>query len=194
MADTKICSKCGRELPISQFYKCKSNKDGLQAHCKECLKQYYAENKEAIAEYKKQYRQENKELIKQWYTKNEERMKQYRKENKETIADYKKQWHTTLKGYCISIRSANIQHDRKHGRIGDELPSNYPTIEDYMELLQMPDFYDGKQYDFTEMGLDRIDNSLPHTLDNIVPCTTQHNRERHLMSFDAFKAKFIAGT
>lgn len=192
MADTKICSKCGRELPISQFYKSKSRKDGLHPQCKECIKQYYTENKEAIAEYKKQYRQENKELIKQWYTKNEERMKQYRKENKETIADYKKQWHTTLKGYCISIRSANIQHDRKNGRISDELPSNYPTIEDYMELLQMPDFYDGKQYHFTEMGLDRIDNSLPHTLDNIVPCTTQHNIEKHLMPFDAFKAKFIA--
>lgn len=271
MADTKICSKCGRELPISQFYKSKSRKDGLHPQCKECIKQhytenkeailerrkqYYAKNKETIADYQKQYRKENKEAIaeqmKQYYTENKEtileRIKQYRQENKESILEcrkqhytenkeailerqkqhyaknkesileyqkqyrqenkerikqyyaenkerkkqYHKQYYATLRGYCNSIRNSNIRTDRKYGRIGDELPSNYPTIEDYMELLQMPDFYDGKQYHFTEMGFDRIDNSLPHTLDNIVPCTTQHNIERHLMSFDAFKAKFIA--
>lgn len=240
MGDTKICNKCGRELPISEFSKNKSKKDGLQSHCKECgkhyYKQWYTENKEALAERKKQYYTENKEARKQyskqyytehaderkqykkqwytknkeaiseyrkqWYTENKERIKQYYQENKEAMAEYQKQWrtenkeyqnqwHATLKGYCNNIRNANIQKDRKYGRIDDELPSNYPTIEDYMELLQMPDFYDGKQYHFTEMGLDRIDNSLPHTLDNIVPCTTQHNRERHLMSFDEFKTKFL---
>ena len=33
---TKVCSKCGRELPLSQFSKCARNKDGLQYMCKEC--------------------------------------------------------------------------------------------------------------------------------------------------------------
>jgi hypothetical protein len=33
---TKICSKCGRELPLSEFTKNKSRKDGLQAWCKSC--------------------------------------------------------------------------------------------------------------------------------------------------------------
>ena len=33
---TKVCSKCGRELPLSQFNKCARNKDGLQYMCKEC--------------------------------------------------------------------------------------------------------------------------------------------------------------
>ena len=222
MADTKVCKKCGRELPISEFNKNKSKKDGLQSNCKECAnqhrKQYYQENKKAIAEQRKQYRQENKKVItehqkqyqkqyqKQWYAENKEHKKQYYQENKKAIAEYMKQWYAenkkviaeqrkqyynTLRGYCINIRNANIRCDRKYGRIGDELPSNYPTIEDYMELLQMPDFYDGKQYHFTEMGLDRIDNSKPHTLDNIVPCTTQHNIERQKMSFDIFKNKFL---
>ena len=47
-----------------------------------------------------------------------------------------------------------------------------------MVFLQLPDFYDGKQYHFTEMGIDRIDNSKPHTLDNIVPCSTKNNKKR----------------
>lgn len=34
--ETKVCSKCGRELPITEYYKHKNAKDGLQAFCKEC--------------------------------------------------------------------------------------------------------------------------------------------------------------
>ena len=37
---TKKCSKCGRELPVSEFYKNKSCKDGLRPYCKECHKEY----------------------------------------------------------------------------------------------------------------------------------------------------------
>lgn len=32
----KKCSKCGRELPVSEFYANKANKDGYQSYCKEC--------------------------------------------------------------------------------------------------------------------------------------------------------------
>lgn len=33
---TKVCSKCGRELPLSEFHKKTKSKDGLQSCCKEC--------------------------------------------------------------------------------------------------------------------------------------------------------------
>lgn len=36
--NTKVCKKCGRELPVHEFYKAKDNKDGLLGHCKECHK------------------------------------------------------------------------------------------------------------------------------------------------------------
>lgn len=36
---TKKCNKCGRTLPVTDFNKCKSNKDGLQYHCRECHKE-----------------------------------------------------------------------------------------------------------------------------------------------------------
>lgn len=35
---TKRCNKCGRELPISEFYAKTGTKDGLQYNCKECHK------------------------------------------------------------------------------------------------------------------------------------------------------------
>lgn len=37
--ETKICSKCGRELPISEFYKNKQANDGLTCRCRSCQKE-----------------------------------------------------------------------------------------------------------------------------------------------------------
>ena len=34
--ETKVCKKCGRELPISDFYTNSKAKDGLATYCKEC--------------------------------------------------------------------------------------------------------------------------------------------------------------
>lgn len=34
--ETKKCNKCGRELPLSEFYKSSNAKDGFQRHCKDC--------------------------------------------------------------------------------------------------------------------------------------------------------------
>lgn len=36
---TKVCSMCKRELPISEFYKNKCNKDELHNQCKDCKKE-----------------------------------------------------------------------------------------------------------------------------------------------------------
>ena len=37
---TKKCTKCRRELPLSEFTKNKSRRDGLQAWCKSCKREY----------------------------------------------------------------------------------------------------------------------------------------------------------
>ena len=50
-AKTKTCTKCGRELPISEFYARTGAKDGLQTICKEC---HNAKTKESVARRKAQ--------------------------------------------------------------------------------------------------------------------------------------------
>lgn len=139
---TKKCSKCGRELPLSEFNKDKSRKDGLQSYCKSCQKQYK----------------------KQWYADNPE---------------YNKQYYATIEGYARNIRKANLQEDRKYGRIGaeeDPLPPHSYYIEKFSEGI---DYYDGKKYPFNELGFDRIDDSKPHTIDNVIVATTEHNVDKH---------------
>lgn len=37
--ETKKCYKCGRTLPVTEFYKNRSTKDGLQSMCKDCIKE-----------------------------------------------------------------------------------------------------------------------------------------------------------
>ena len=47
--ETKVCPRCGRELPVTKFYKNKSRPDGLSSYCKECRKLkskiYYSKNR-----------------------------------------------------------------------------------------------------------------------------------------------------
>ena len=38
---TKVCSKCGRELPKTMFSIKRAAKDGLQTVCKECQSEYW---------------------------------------------------------------------------------------------------------------------------------------------------------
>lgn len=167
----KKCKKCGRELPLSEFNKDKSRSDGLDCRCRECRKQYYKQYYKDNIEHKKEYH-------KQWYHDNSER-----------ISEQNKEFYNTLKGYSYAIRRNNLKADREQGRISPD-KDPLPPLEVYMKLLQQPDFYDGKEYHFTEMGLDRIDNSKPHTIDNVVPCTTEHNKQRGTMPFEEFKSKF----
>lgn len=49
LTETKVCKKCGRELPITEFTLNKTSKDGHVEQCKDCLNAYqrerYARNK-----------------------------------------------------------------------------------------------------------------------------------------------------
>lgn len=41
---TKVCAKCGIELPVDKFYKHLRTKDGLQPYCKTCHNAVTTEN------------------------------------------------------------------------------------------------------------------------------------------------------
>ena len=43
---TKICKKCGQELPVEYFSKNRATKDGLQIYCKDCQKAQVYQSRE----------------------------------------------------------------------------------------------------------------------------------------------------
>lgn len=65
--ETKLCTKCGQVKPVSEFGLNKSKKDGLQCHCKECVKvykkQHYEDNKQYYKDKAVAYRQAGREYL-----------------------------------------------------------------------------------------------------------------------------------
>ena len=81
--DTKVCSKCKEEKPISEFCRDKRRKDGLYPQCKLCCKLYYHENKNLILTQKSDYRKRNIKIIKEYDNK---------RYNKQTKSHYNKKY------------------------------------------------------------------------------------------------------
>ena len=44
---TKVCTKCGKELPLSEFYKHPNCKNGVMNKCKDCHNADIRKNKQA---------------------------------------------------------------------------------------------------------------------------------------------------
>ena len=66
----KICSKCKEEKSVTEFYRNKAAKDGLQYSCKGCSnlasKQHYNANTEYYVEKARKRQDEQRAVIEQW--------------------------------------------------------------------------------------------------------------------------------
>lgn len=160
---------------------------------KEYLKQYRQNNKEKIAEY----RQTNKEKITkqqaEWYQNNKEKILEYRTEyyqnNKDRIIEYQVEYRKKNKdriternseygakyrltpfGRANNLLRAYRRSDKERNRGECTLTPEW-IVEN---IFGQPCHYCGET-DWTKMGCDRIDNSLPHTPDNVVPCCYRCN-------------------
>ena len=67
---TKQCTVCNTTKPFSEFYKKKDGKFGVCSWCKACVKAYQQKNKEAIAKYRKEHKEERNEYNRKWYNEN----------------------------------------------------------------------------------------------------------------------------
>lgn len=87
----KKCTKCEEvKLATSEYFqKDKSKKDGLRPDCKVCAHEYGQDNKEAIAERVRRWREANPEDSQEY---NREYGPRYYRANKERIADVKRQY------------------------------------------------------------------------------------------------------
>ena len=111
--ETKVCTKCGEDKPLSEYPKRKVSKDGHRNDCKVCRsaerKAYREANREKVSAGKKAYREDNREKVaayqkahyeanrekikaakKAYYEANREKKKAYYEANREKVAAYQK--------------------------------------------------------------------------------------------------------
>jgi|LakMenEpi03Aug12_release.lakeMendotaPanAssembly.Ray.scaffolds.fasta_scaffold673067_2 hypothetical protein len=85
----KVCDKCNIEKELSEYYKCKSLKDGVRKDCKVCMNnenmKWRLNNPEKYKKLSDSYREKNCELLKI-------KKKQYRDKNKEKLLNLTKKW------------------------------------------------------------------------------------------------------
>jgi hypothetical protein len=108
LVDTKRCSKCGEDMPLQDFHKCKKHKDGLAYKCKPCAKhsnhKYREENREAIKKKKATFYQRDKHItlpaFRAKYKEDAELRKRisesgkvYREENREAVLAQKRAYY-----------------------------------------------------------------------------------------------------
>lgn len=153
--------------------KYQTEEDRKQAR-KEYNKQYYQDNREKILEQHKQYNKDNAEKIKQYYQDNAERIKeqkkQYNKDNAERLKEYRKQYYQTPIGRASHLLGTYNRSDKKANRGQGDLTSEW-IVE---RIFSQPCAHCGKE-GWDVIGCNRLDNSLPHTMDNVEPCCFECN-------------------
>lgn len=108
--ETKICSKCGEEKSVEEFYKNKASRYGYATYCKKCAinytKEYQNKKRDALAIKGKQYREKNREkrneYFKEWYKRNKNgKRKEYLEKKKNERAEYRKEYYEKNKEHII---------------------------------------------------------------------------------------------
>ncbi len=108
--ETKRCSICKTEKPLSEYYKSRiyKNKQHYQPRCKKCFIDYYKQNKEERIKYQKKWVIENIDKV----TKHR---KKWSKENPDKLAKSQK---AHGKKYPDRIKARNAINQRLfHGRL-----------------------------------------------------------------------------
>lgn len=150
------CAKCKEWKNESEFCKNKIAKDGINYVCKQCVKQYYQDNKKEIYEQHKIYYQNNKDKLKEdqkkYRLKHKGRIREYYKEyrikNKERLKEYgitnKERTKECGKQYRIKNKEKIAEYSRKY--IKEHPAENtYRTRKRQMAKLQAtPSYADQK--------------------------------------------------
>lgn len=94
MEETRTCKKCGRTLPVSEFYVRSTRPNETVHSCKDCIRAYA-----------RKYREENSEKIK-------ERLAKSRAENREKIRQQNRDFYARTKNDPAHIAARKAAYER----------------------------------------------------------------------------------
>lgn len=119
-------------------------------------------------------REKQNEATHRWYLKNKEKKSEYDKqryiEKKEHIQSQKKEYKSTPNGRASYLLGQYNVNDKRHGRGKGDLTAQW-IVEN---ILFKPCAHCGKT-GWEIIGCNRLDNSKPHTKDNVEPCCKECN-------------------
>lgn len=121
------------------------------------------ERKQRKSEENKRYREKHKEQI-----------KKYRDEHKDYFKKYRENYKTnpiSQKSRASKLLHSYNREDEKYGRGKGDLTSQW--IVD--NIFTKPCAHCGKT-GWNVIGCNRLDNSKPHTMDNVEPCCIECNK------------------
>lgn len=104
--------------------------------------------------------------------KKKEWSKRYIQENKDRINAYRREWRKTKYGRASQLLDGYKYKDRLYNR--GEVDFDAQWIVD--NIFSKPCAHCGET-DWTKIGCNRLDNSKPHTKDNVEPCCLDCNNK-----------------
>lgn len=96
---------------------------------------------------------------------------------KECNAKHNAEYKSTIVGTAIGRWHSYIIEDRKYKRIGDEIPDDYVTLSDVLRIMTKRCKHCGK-VGWRKVGLNRLDDFLPHIKSNVEPCCQSCNKKK----------------
>ena len=119
--------------------------------------------KEEIKEYHKRYN-------KQYYAKNKDKILEQQKEYRTANREYQKEYRNTPIGRASYLIMNYNREDKKYNRGEGDLTAKWIAEN----IFSNPCAHCGES-DWRKIGCNRIDNSNPHTKDNVEPCCKECN-------------------
>ena len=136
-------------------------------------RKYYQKCKKQILERQDKYRELHKDEI-------AERKAIYYQKHKQEIVEKVAKYNQTQNGRACYLINAHKREDKKNNRGECDL-----TVPWFVRNIFTKCIYCGES-DWKKLGCDRIDNSLPHTIENVVPCCLDCNNKRQKKPFEQF--------
>lgn len=133
---------------------------------KEWHKQYYLKNREKLLAKQNAYYKTNNAVYKEYYDNNKEEKIKYQ-------IEYNKEYKKTPIGRAQNLLSSYNQSDREAGRGKGNL-----TAQWIVDNIFSKSCAHCEETDWHKLGCNRLDNSKPHTKDNVEPCCFKHNIEQ----------------
>lgn len=141
---------------------------------REANKRFRENNPDYKAKWRTEHLDSTKESWRRYYMKHSDAIKEwnksYREDNKEQIAEYKRDYTKTPKGRAVRLLTEYRREDKKRNRGECTLTADW-IVE---HIFSQPCAHCGET-DWTKIGCNRLNNSLPHTPDNVEPCCMKCN-------------------